>query len=92
MWEDNPLILVAGVGAMPIDKYFVVRHRGEWTIKHNGRYSVHYPTQKQAIQGAITRAKRTEGRGKNAQVLVQDQHHTFRTEWTYGKDAYPPIG
>jgi hypothetical protein len=77
---------------MPIDKYFVVRHQGKWAIKYNGKHSIPYPTQKAAIHGALSRARRTEGRGKNAQVLVQDQHHSFRTEWTYGKDPYPPKG
>jgi Uncharacterized protein conserved in bacteria (DUF2188) len=77
---------------MSIDKYFVVRHEGEWTVKHNGRYSIPYRTQKEAIQGALSRARRTEGHGKNAQVLVQNTNHTFRTEWTYGDDPYPLKG
>jgi hypothetical protein len=77
---------------MPIDQYFVVHHQNEWKIKHNGKHSDPYPTQKAAIQVAVSRAKNSEGGGKNAQVLVQDEHHTFRTEWTYGKDPYPPKG
>ena len=73
---------------MPMDKYFVVRHEGEWTVKHNGRYSIPYRTQKEAIQGALSRARRT----KKAQVLVENMNHTFRTEWTYGDDLYPLKG
>jgi hypothetical protein len=74
---------------MPIDKYFVVCHEGEWTVKHKGRYSIPYRTQKEAIQGALSRARRTKG---HAQVLVQNMNHTFRTEWTYGDNPYPPKG
>lgn len=48
---------------MPIDKYFVVRHQGKWAIKHKGKHSVPYPTQKAAIHGALSRARRTEVRG-----------------------------
>jgi hypothetical protein len=75
---------------MPIDKYFVVRHRGEWSVKHNGRLSIPYRTQKEAIRGALARVRRTEGQGKNAQVLVENKDHTFRTEWRYGDEPYPP--
>jgi hypothetical protein len=73
-------------------KYFVVRHQGQWSIKHAGRHSIPYRTQKEAIQGALSRIRRAEGGGKNAQILVQDKQHTFRTEWTYGMDPYPPKG
>jgi hypothetical protein len=89
MRENYPLMILVGGLAMPIDKYFVVRHQGQWSIKHAGRHSIPYRTQKEAIQGALSRIRRTEGSGKNAQILVQDKNHTFRTEWTYGMDPYP---
>ena len=76
---------------MPIDKYFIVHHKDGWTIKHKGRISIPYRTQKDAIRGALSRARRTEGQGKAAQVLVENKDHTFRTEWSYGDDPYPPI-
>jgi hypothetical protein len=92
MRENYPLMILVGGLAMPIDKYFVVRHQGQWKIKHAGRHSIPYRTQSEAIQGALSRVRRTEGRGKNAQIFVQDKQHTFRTEWTYGMDPYPPKG
>ena len=75
---------------MSIDQYFGVNHQGVWKIKHNGKYSKTYKTQKAAIGDAIKRAVASEGGGRNSQVLAQNEHHTFRTEWTYGKDPYPP--
>jgi uncharacterized protein DUF2188 len=71
---------------MPIDKYFVVRHHNEWKIKHNGKHSKPYPTELAAITDAIKWAKATQDGGRNAHVLVQDEHLNFRTEWTYGMD------
>jgi hypothetical protein len=71
--------------AMDRDQYFVVLHKGEWKIKHNGRHSHPYETQADAIRSAIDA-------GQLPQFLVQGQDLLFRTEWTYGKDLYPPPG
>jgi Uncharacterized protein conserved in bacteria (DUF2188) len=38
---------------MDRDQYFVVLHKGEWKIKHNGRHSHPYETQADAIRSAI---------------------------------------
>lgn len=70
---------------MDRDQYFVVLHKGEWKIKHNGRHSHPYETQADAIRSAIDA-------GQLPQFLVQGQDLLFRTEWTYGKDLYPPPG
>ena len=77
---------------MPIEKYFVVNHEDEWKIKHKGQHSSPYHSQADAIKDAVSRAKASSGGGKNAQVLVQDENHSFRTEWTYGNDPHPPAG
>jgi uncharacterized protein DUF2188 len=77
---------------MDRDQYFVVLHKGEWKIKHNGRHSHPYPTQAEAISSAEEAARSAHAEGKLSQILVQGENLTFRTESTYGKDPYPPAG
>jgi hypothetical protein len=77
---------------MDRDQYFVVLHKGEWKVKHSGRHSHPYPTQAEAISSAVEAARAAHDEGKLSQVLVQGEDLTFRTEWTYGKDPYPPEG
>ncbi|MEP0323505.1 DUF2188 domain-containing protein [Bauldia litoralis] len=74
---------------MARNQYFVVKHQGEWKIKHNGEHHGPYTTQKAAIRAAVDAAHKSEG---NSQVLVQGENNQFRTEWTYGDDPYPPPG
>jgi hypothetical protein len=77
---------------MDRDQYFVVLHKGEWKIKHNGRHSHPYPIQAEAISSAEEAAKTAYDDGKLSQVLIQSEDLTFRAESTYGKDPYPPEG
>jgi hypothetical protein len=70
---------------MDRDQYFVVLHKGEWKIKHNGRHSHPYETQADAIRSAIEAAHAAHREGGLSQVLVQGQDLLFRTEWTLGK-------
>ena len=66
---------------------------GAWKISYAGKEAGPYTTQRDAIKSAVE-AAHTEGQ-KNpdgAQVLVQGTGGQFRTEWTYGKDPYPPPG
>jgi hypothetical protein len=77
---------------MPIEHYFVVNHENEWKIRFNGEHSKPFRSQAEAIKAAVQRAKASSGGGKNAQVLVQGENHSFRTEWTYGRDPHPPPG
>jgi hypothetical protein len=74
------------------DRYFVVLHEGEWKIKHGDDHSHPYATQREAIDAAIEAALHAKDSGKLSQVLVQGENMSFRTEWTYGKDPYPPAG
>lgn len=76
-------------------QYVVVKHQGEWKISHGGKHYGPYGTgtQREAIRVAVDTAN-AEGK-KNpdgAQVLIQGEDNKFRTEWTYGKDPYPPKG
>jgi hypothetical protein len=49
----------------------------------------------QTQEGAIKVAKKHVGNlppGTLSQILVQGRDSKFRTEWTYGKDPFPPRG
>ena len=75
---------------MACKQYFVVLHEGLWTVKFEDQPEDSYPTQSKAIRAAIDAAHLIGSRGEDAQVLVQIENMQFRTEWTYGQDAYPP--
>jgi hypothetical protein len=70
-------------------QYFVVLHEGEWKIKFNGKHYGPYNSQRDAIRASVDAANKAQG---DAQVLVQGVNNQFRTEWTYGRDPYPPRG
>jgi hypothetical protein len=67
--------------------FIVFRDQGQWNIKSRGVHCGLYATQGDAIRAAVDAAHQAGRKGLNGQVLLQDQ---FRTEWTYGKDPYPP--
>jgi Uncharacterized protein conserved in bacteria (DUF2188) len=77
---------------MTRDRYYVVLHDGQWKIKHGDDHSHPYSTQQEAIDSAIDAAQHAKQRGVPSQVLVQGEDMSFRTEWTYGEDPYPPAG
>jgi hypothetical protein len=56
---------------MDRDQYFVVLHKGEWKIKHNGRHSHPYESQADAIRSAIDADHTAHREGGLSQVLVQ---------------------
>ncbi|MBA3668741.1 MAG: DUF2188 domain-containing protein [Sphingomonas sp.] len=70
-------------------QYFVVLHQGQWKIRYNGKHYDHYSTEKAAIRAAVDAAYKSTN---DAQVLVEGEGNQFRTEWTYGRDPYPPPG
>jgi hypothetical protein len=51
-----------------MDRDFLVLHKSEWKIKHNGRYSHPYETQADAIRSAIEAAHVAHGEGGLPQV------------------------
>ena len=67
--------------------FIVFRDQGQWKLKSHGVHYGPYATQRDAIRAAVDAAHEAGRKGLNGQVLLQDQ---FRTEWTYGKDPYPP--
>ena len=77
---------------MQREQFYVVKHDGEWKIKHNGEHSKVYGSQARAIEDARSQAQAFSKSGKPSQVLVQAENNTFREEWSYGTDPYPPKG
>jgi hypothetical protein len=75
------------------DVYTVVLYEKQWKVRFAGKHTGPYSTQQDAITAAVDAAHKSgEKNPEGAQVRVQDANNRFRTEWTYGKDAYPPGG
>jgi hypothetical protein len=72
--------------------YYVVFHQNQWKIKLDDKHYGPYATQAEAIRLAVDAAHSAGKSGHDAQVLVQAQNNQWRTEWTYGRDPYPPKG
>ncbi len=71
-------------------QYMVVLRQGDWSISFNGQQYGPYKSQKEAIRAAITAAQGSGTKGAEAEVLLQGTNNKFTTEWTYGRDLYPP--
>jgi hypothetical protein len=75
------------------DVYYVVLRQREWKISYNEKHYGPYKTQRDAIKAAVDTAHKAGPKNPHgAQVVVQGEDHQYRTEWTYGNDAYPPKG
>ena len=72
--------------------YVVVSHQGNWKVSHGGKHLGPYKTQAEAVLAAVDAAHKAGQQGHEAQVIVQGTAGSFRTEWTYGDDPYPPKG
>jgi hypothetical protein len=71
--------------------YYILHESGSWKIKHEGK-DYHYATQADAMRAAVDAAHEAGRAGHDAQVLVQGRDGKWQTEWTYGRDPYPPRG
>ncbi len=73
-------------------RLFVSPDGGRWKVQWEaGRVDGHHATQ----TAAISRARaivRSLPSGACSQILVQRPDGTWREEWTYGRDPYPPPG
>lgn len=66
---------------------------GAWKISYGGKVAGPYTTQREAIKAAVDAAHKAGATNPDgAQVMIQGTDGQFRTEWTYGKDPYPPKG
>ncbi len=72
-------------------EYYVLSSGNRWTIKYDGK-EYPYETQAEALDAAVLAAHASGKNGFNAQVLLQGDNGQWRTEWTYGRDPYPPAG
>jgi hypothetical protein len=70
-------------------QFFVSPNGANWKVTSGGTTLSNHQTQATAIRAAVDAAHRHAG---DAQVMVQRPDGTFRTEWTYGHDPYPPRG
>jgi hypothetical protein len=67
-----------------------VLHEGRWNFEVNDEDHDPFCTQTAAIRAAVDAAHIAGEKSGDAQVLVQRGNNEFRTEWTYGRDPYPP--
>ncbi|WP_374311177.1 DUF2188 domain-containing protein [Dongia sp.] len=77
---------------MALVQYVIGKHEGRWKISYEGKHHGSYDTQHAATRQAIDWAQEVGGKGHSASVLIKGEDGRFRTEWTYGKDPYPPKG
>ena len=70
--------------------YHVTTHRYGWQVKAAGaqRASSVESTKAEAVERARELAKAAD----LGQVVVHKQDGVIQTEWTYGKDPFPPAG
>ena len=71
---------------------YVLSHGTKWKIKCDHCTSEEIKdTQADAIKVAKKHVA-AQPKGALSEIRVQGQHGDFRTEWTYGKDPFPPPG
>jgi len=71
-------------------QFVVVYLDNEWRIRHDGRHSGPYTSERGAILAAIEAAHSAGGQGHEPRVLVEGPTtKKLYVEWTYG-DPYPP--
>ena len=92
MPSEGVILVGHGRILMARAQYVVVRHEGQWKISFESKHYGPYQTQTDAIRAAVDAAHDAGSKGHDAQVLVQATNNQFRTEWTYGRDPYPPPG
>lgn len=71
-------------------QYFVVNDEGQWTIAYGEKRTDPYTSRAEAIRAAVNAAHRCGEKGQVAEVLVQNEDDSFRTEWVYGRGPYVP--
>jgi hypothetical protein len=75
---------------MPAARYFIVREGDEWWIKFDGEEFGPYRSQNEATLFAIDAAQKLGEHGETSEVCLMGENGHFHSEWTYGRDIYPP--
>ena len=70
---------------------YVVTHGIQWKVKCGHCGEEVKPTQAAAIKTAREHVASLPA-GTLSQIVVQGANSQYRTEWTYGKDPFPPRG
>ena len=70
---------------------YVVSFGSQWKVKCDHCNEEIKNTKLEAIKAAKQHVAALTG-GTLAQIVVQGADGKFMTEWTYGKDPYPPAG
>jgi hypothetical protein len=70
---------------------YVVTHGTKWKVKCDHCNEKIVDTQAEAIKIARTHVGKLPA-GTLSQILIQGRDSLYRTEWTYGKDPFPPKG
>lgn len=70
---------------------YVVTQGSQWKVKCDHCGEEVRSTQADAIRLAREHVGDLPA-GTLSQILVQDKDSKFRTEWTYGRDPFPPRG
>lgn len=69
-------------------QYHVLKHGVRWRVRYDGR-DFDYGTRAEATRAALVAAQKIGRQGLDAQVLVQGDDGTWRTEWASGTN--PPL-
>ena len=70
---------------------YVLSHGMQWKVQCDHCESGIHSTQSSAIEVARNHVAGLPA-GTLSQILVQGDGGQWRTEWTYGKDPFPPRG
>lgn len=70
--------------------YLVTPHQGGWSITFEGARHGVFSLQAVALTVAVQAANQAGKDGHDARVLVRGRDGQVRTEWTFGRDTYPP--
>jgi hypothetical protein len=71
-------------------RYVVVHRQDAWFIHFHAEDYGPYKTQVEAMLFAVEAAQHLGERGDNAEVCLMGDNGQIRSEWAYGRDAYPP--
>jgi hypothetical protein len=75
---------------MPHARYFVLQDGDAWLIRLDDESFGPYGSKTAAMLFAIDAAQKLGEYGQEAEVCLMGENGHFRTEWAYGRDAYPP--